>query len=154
MWNKNDSGKFRHIHAHFNIVIDNQTYSGIIQAYSEPCETLAQKNLGISRTRSIIRDVVYIESSILRTRGIFRTLVCSESWQIQNLGIFWTPGYSEPETCSELYQTSMMNCFEKIVKGYNYFCNISFSSSPFYEINIMNFLNTGLIFTPEVFILC
>ena len=47
-----------------------------------------------------------------------------------------------------------MECFAKIVKGCNYFRNISFSRFLLYEINIMNFLNTSLIFTPEVFILC
>ena len=47
-----------------------------------------------------------------------------------------------------------MECFAKIVKGCNYFCNISFSRLLLYEINIMKFLNTGLILTLEVFILC
>ena len=47
-----------------------------------------------------------------------------------------------------------MECFAKIVKGCNCFRNISFSLSLLYEINIMNFLKTGLIFTPEVFVLC
>ena len=42
-----------------------------------------------------------------------------------------------------------MECFVKLFKG-----DISFSRFLLYEINIMNFLNTGLIFTPEVFILC
>ena len=35
----------------------------------------------------------------------------------------------------------------------NYFRNISFSRSLFYDINIMNFLNSGLICTPVPFIL-
>ena len=47
-----------------------------------------------------------------------------------------------------------MECFAKIVKRCNYFRDISFSRFLLYEINIMNFLNTSLIFTPEVFILC
>ena len=47
-----------------------------------------------------------------------------------------------------------MERFAKIVKGCNYFRNISFSCFLLDEINVMNFLNTGLIFTPEVFILC
>ena len=46
-----------------------------------------------------------------------------------------------------------MECFAKIVKGCNYFRNISFSRFLLYEINIMNFLKTGLIFTPKVFVL-
>ena len=45
-----------------------------------------------------------------------------------------------------------MERFGKIAKVCNYFRNISFSH--FYEINITNFLNTGYIFIPEVFILC
>ena len=47
-----------------------------------------------------------------------------------------------------------MECFAKIVKGCNYFRNISFSRFLLYEINIMNFLKTGLIFTLKVFVLC
>ena len=47
-----------------------------------------------------------------------------------------------------------MECFAKIVKGCNYFGNISFSRFLLHEINIMNFLKTGLIFTPKVFVLC
>ena len=47
-----------------------------------------------------------------------------------------------------------MECFAKIVKGCNYFRNIGFSRFLLYEINIMSFLKTGLILTPEVFVLC
>ena len=47
-----------------------------------------------------------------------------------------------------------MECFAKIVKGCNYFLNISFSTFLLYEINIMNLLKTGLIFTLELFVLC
>ena len=47
-----------------------------------------------------------------------------------------------------------MECFVKIVKGCNYFRDINFARFQLYEINIMNFLNTVLIFTPEVFTLC
>ena len=47
-----------------------------------------------------------------------------------------------------------MECFAKIVKGCNYFRNISFSRFLLHEINIMSFLNTGHIFTQEVFVLC
>ena len=60
----------------------------------------------------------------------------------------------EPGAYSKLCQTSTMECFAKIVKGYNYYRDISFSRFLLLEINITNFLNTGLIFTPEVFILC
>ena len=47
-----------------------------------------------------------------------------------------------------------MECFAKIVKNHNYYRYISFSRFLLYEINITYFLNTGPIFTPEVFILC
>ena len=47
-----------------------------------------------------------------------------------------------------------MECFAKIVKGYNYFRKIGFSRFLLYEINIMNFLKTGLVFNPELFVLC
>ena len=46
-----------------------------------------------------------------------------------------------------------MECFAKIVTGCNYFRNIGFSPFLLYEINIMSFLKTGLIFTTEVFVL-
>ena len=41
-----------------------------------------------------------------------------------------------------------------IFANYDYFCNISFSRSLLYGIHTMKFFNTGLIFSPEVFILC
>ena len=47
-----------------------------------------------------------------------------------------------------------MESIAKIVKGCNYFRDISFSRFLLYEINIMKFSNTGLIFPPELFILC
>ena len=47
-----------------------------------------------------------------------------------------------------------MKCFAKIGKGCNCFRNISFSRFLLSEINIMIFLKTGHIFTPEVFVLC
>ena len=75
-----------------------------------------------------------------------------QPWHLQNFGIFRTRAYSEPGAYSKLRQTSTMECFAKIVKGCNYFRNISFSRFLLHEINIMNSLNTGLIFTPEVFI--
>ena len=49
---------------------------------------------------------------------------------------------------------SRMGHFAKIVNSYNYFRNISFSRSLLYEINIINFIKTGLIFSAEVFTLC
>ena len=55
-----------------------------------------------------------------------------------------------------------MEHFAKVVNGYNYFRksllfrNIGFSPSVLYEkkYSIMKFLNTGLIFTPEVYVPC
>ena len=47
-----------------------------------------------------------------------------------------------------------MECFAKIVNGYNYFRNTNFSRSLLYEINMMNFFNTGRTFAPEVFLPC
>ena len=46
-----------------------------------------------------------------------------------------------------------MECFAEIVKDYNYFHDFSYSRFLLYEINIMKFLNTGIIFTPELFTL-
>ena len=47
----------------------------------------------------------------------------------------------------------MMEGFANIVNDYNYFRNLCFSRSLLHEINIMIFFSTGLIFTPEIFIL-
>ena len=50
-----------------------QTYSGIVQAYSEPCIILAYSG------------VLYIKNpGIFKTRSIFRTMVYPKLWQIQN----------------------------------------------------------------------
>ena len=77
---------------------------------------------------------------------IFRTLC--------NFGIFKTLVYSEPKPYSKSCQISSLECFARIVNGFNYFRNISFSGSLLYKRNIMNSFNTGLIFSPEVFIPC
>ena len=74
--------------------------------------------------------------------GIFITL--------QNPDIFKTLVYLNSNFC----QISSMEYIAKIVKGCNYFRDISFSRFLLYEINIMKFSNTGLIFPPELFILC
>ena len=75
----------------------------------------------------------------------------SEPWCIQNPGIFRILVYSEPWHIQSPRQTATMHHFAKIVNGYNYFRNISFSRSLLYEKNV-NFHNAGLIFTPELFI--
>ena len=77
------------------------------------------------------------ESGILRTIEKFRTMV-----------------YSEPEAYSELCQTCKIERFAKIINFNNCLRNLSFSRSLLYETNTMNYFNTGLIFTPEVLILC
>ena len=41
----------------------------------------------------------------------------------------------------------------KVVNGCNHSCNISFWQLLLYEINIINFSNTGATFTPEVYII-
>ena len=85
----------------------------------------------------ILRNVSSIFITLCNN-GIFKSLVYLEPGHIRNQGHI---------------QNSTMECFAKIVKGYNYFRDISFSRFLLYEINIINFLNTGLIFTPQVFIL-
>ena len=55
--------------------------------------------------------------------SIFRTMVYSEPCFIQNPSIFRSLKHSEP--C----QASTMEYFAKILNGYNYFRNISFSRS-------------------------
>ena len=133
-----DLDKFRHNHA----------YRGIIQAYSEPCVTLAYL------------EPRYIQNpDIFRARSLFRTPAHSEPWYIQNLVIFRTLVYSKPEEYSGPCQISTIKCFAKIVNGDNNFDKLwlflqnklaAFSIS--WKISYV-FLNTGLIFTTEVDIL-
>ena len=64
---------FRQIYAYSRKLRHNQAYSGIIQAFSEPCLTMAYSELW------------YIQNSdTFRTRDIFRILGYSEPWDIQN----------------------------------------------------------------------
>ena len=60
-------GTFRH----------NQTYPGIIQAYSGIIRTL--------RYLDMFKTVVYLEPWHIHNPGIFRTPLHSECWHIQNL---------------------------------------------------------------------
>ena len=77
----------------------NQTYPGIIQAYSDVCVTLTYLKLW------------YIQNpNIFRTRSIFTILVYPGPRYIQNTGIF---KYL-------LCQISTMKHFAKIVNGLNY----------------------------------
>ena len=132
-WKKRKSGRLRHIHAYFGIfsniqiysskVRRNQTYPGIIQAYSgifrtpvyseaysetqyikKPyiCRTLVySKSWHIQKQRHIQKLDILKTQEMFRTRGIFRSLVYSKTCHIQNPGIFRTLAYSEPETYLE-----------------------------------------------------
>ena len=117
---------FTHIPAYSEIIMHITPYSGTFrhnQAY--------QGN--IQAPSDIFRGLCNTE--------IFRTLLCSEPPRhIQNPGISRILACSEPKAYSEPCQTSMMERFAKIVNGYSYFCNINFSRSLLYEINIMTFL--------------
>ena len=55
---------------------------------------------------------------------------------------------------SGIFKTLCNPGISKIAKGCNYFRNISFSRFLLYEINIMSFFKTNLIFTPDVLVLC
>ena len=74
-------------------------------------------------------------------------ILYSEPWHIQNPDIFRVLACSKPEVYWKPCQTSTTERFAKIVHGYNYFRNISFSRS----VNIICFFK---YFTPKVFILC
>ena len=116
-----------------------------IQVYSEPCVILAYL------------EPWYLQNpDIFKIRSILRTLAYSQPWYIQNTGIFRTLRYSKSKPCSERCQTSMMKCFAKVVRGYNYFHNYNYFHSKLaalsHEINIMIFFNTDIIFTLHVVI--
>ena len=110
----------------------------IIQAYSEPCVTLAYS------------EVWYIQDpGIFETRDIFKALVFPKLWHIQtqkhiqNPGLFRTLRYSTLEAYSEPCQISTMERLEEqltaiiIFASYNCFCNISFSCLLAHEINMI-----------------
>ena len=86
-------GTFRH----------NQTYPGIIPAYSGIFRALCYPD--------IFKTVVYPEPAY------------SQTWYIQNPGIFRKLTYSKSEAYSEPCQTSTMKRFEKIVTGIIVFTN-------------------------------
>ena len=88
-----DLGTFRH----------NQTYPGIIQAYSEPCVALTYLKLCYIQNPDIFRTRDHIQNP-----GIFRTLVYSERCHIQNPRHIQNP---DPT----------VERFTKIVNGYYYF---------------------------------
>ena len=142
---------FWHIQTYPDIIRHFQPYSEIIQLYSVPCVTLGYSELQ------------YIQHhGIFKTRVLIRALVYPKLWHIhrhiQNPELFRVLGYSEPEAYSKSSQTSTVELFGKqlttiiIFASYNYFHNFSFSCPLVHEINMI--FNAGLIFTPEVFILC
>ena len=143
---------FRHIR-------HNQKYSGIIQAYgqtySEPCVTLAYsepwhiQKPGIA-TPGIFRTLVYSETWYcgtwyIQNPGIFRNLVLrhlvySEPWYIQKPSIA-TPAIFRTLAYLELCQTSRTAII--IFAKSNHLHNFSSSGTLLYEINIMNYFNSG-----------
>ena len=88
----------RKVTANLYLACKNIQFKTIIQAYSEPCVTLAYS------------ETWYIQNSgKFKTRGIFKTLVFPKLWHsqnqghIQNPGIFRTLGYSESKEVLALH---------------------------------------------------
>ena len=134
-WGKVKQKPLRQIQAYSHIFRHIQTYSGIIQAYSEPCVNLAYSELQ------------YIQNhGIFQTRGTFRTLAYPKLWYIKNQRLIQNPGLVRTLGYSEPCQTSTMERFEKHLTA------IIMSRITIDEINMI--FNAGLIFTLEVFILC
>ena len=105
---------------------NNLAYTGIIQAYSKPCLTLAY--LG----------PWYIQNpDIFKIRNIFRTLVYSQLWHIQNLRLIPT------STMSSIYDEAFReNSYRKIVSQYK-LATFSTSWNKYHD-----------VVTPEVAIQC
>ena len=123
------------------------------------------EEMGKCKTKAI-QAYLGIFTHVLAYSGIFRhnraylgtlkaysepcvTLACSEPSYIQNPGIFRIRGIFKTLVYSEPCQTFTMERFAEIVNEYNYFRNISFSRSLLYEMNIMNYFRTYIIFTPK-----
>ena len=88
--------------------------------------TFRSKTKAIQADLGIFMDIPTYSGIFITlcSAGIFRTLVAySEPCFIQNPSIFRSLKHSEP--C----QASTMEYFAKILNGYNYFRNISFSRS-------------------------
>ena len=99
---------FRHIQTYPNTIRHIRAYSGIIQAYSEPCVTLA-----------------YSEIWYIQNPGIFRTLGYSE-----------LETYSELCQASSMERCEKQGTAKIISASCNYLRNISFSSLV-HEINMI-----------------
>ena len=120
-----------------------------MQAYLRIFRTLC--SLGIFRTVAYPQPWYIQNQKDIQNPDIFATLVYSEPRYIQQAGIFEIWGIFR--TLSNIYNEALIvNGW--MVNGCNYFCGISLSRSLLHEVNIMNFFNTGLIFTLEVVILC
>ena len=75
--------KAKPIQTNLGTLRHDQTYPGIIQAYSGIFRTLCYPdifyNCGISRTQNHIQN-----QKLIQNPGIFRTVLYSERWHIQN----------------------------------------------------------------------
>ena len=146
-WESVKQNSFRQIQAHSNIFWHIQTYSGIFQIHSDIFRTLC--NPDIFRA-FVFSEIWHVQNQKhIQNPVTLGTRAYSELSYIQSTGVFRTQPYSEFQAYSEPYQRSRVEHFSEIVKGYNCFCNfcnINFSRSQLYEIN-MNFFNAVLIFT-------
>ena len=106
--------------------------------YSELLYIQKQRHI---QNPSIFRNLTYSEP------GIFKTLVYLALWYVQNQKRIQNPSIFRTKGIFPVKQPR-----RSVYTNHYYFCNISFSRSVIYEKNT-KFLNTGLIFTPEVFIL-
>ena len=136
-----DLGIFRHIQAYS--ARHNQAYSAIFRTLCNPdmFRTLANSEPDAYSEPWQIHNQMRIQGL-----GIFRNLAYSELWFVQNPGIFRTRGifmaliYSEPRHIQNHSLFRTPEHFGEIV-------------NVLHEINTMNVLNTGVIFTSIAFIL-
>ena len=126
------SNIFKHIQAYPDIISHIQAKSGLLQAYSEPCVTLAYSVL------------CYIQNpDIFKSRGIFTILIYPKLWyfhnqrHIQDRELFRALRYSELEVYSESCQALTMERFGEpiiIYASYNIFLSVSFSCLLVHEV--------------------
>ena len=105
----------------------NQSYPGIIQAYSSIFKTLGNPD-------------------IFRTKNNIRTLAHSQHSYIQDLCIFRILAYSKSEAYSEPCQISSMKQF---ANGYDYFCKLILFSH-YKLVALSSSWNKYEVVTPEV----
>ena len=150
MWNIHAySGTFMHIQTYPDIIRHIQTYSGIIQMYSEPCVTLAYSELWRIQNPGIFKTRGIQNSGISKTLAHSEPETYSESWPIQNPEIFRTGGILR--TLSNIYDGVLW----KTANGYNTFASSQYQLCMYSSSwNKYDFLNAGIISTPEVFIPC